>query len=1039
MPRKVENQGDAIVKKICLIAVFMLAVTVMSHAQLLSNGTFEACTDENGWTGMGWTSWGDFRNQSWAAHAGNRGGFVPGWDTGLGYGGIYQDVASTTTGAYTLSIWVLMETNFNPTKFDIKLEYYASDHGTVVQTETVVSNVTAPRDGFWHQYFVTGVATSPSMAFIRPVIGVDWAAALDGSSTACLFDDIQIYQGSYTGVPLFGITGFEDGQADSWRGSEWAAVNETHWSPKTWGNRTGLRGVAMEGWSWTTNQWLVETNESVVTTNEYVYINAPTGIVNQFSRPVTMVGTGTYAFSCWMSRESDFAMSNAQLRIEFFDITRTNKVRADAVTNFLVPNDNWWREYYVVGECTDTNVFEIRPVVQVTWDRITNEGNRGARIDDVRFRRGTHAGSSVVTDWAYHGGGDANAISETVPGTNVGAFLQINYNTHTNTFYVLSSLQPLARYASEGDSAGVGLRTSWQRPDDSEWMNTDVPMTYIGNVEIPSAQQFHGLPASGTVTAMLWQLAIPQPTNALGAYYPTNSIRVYYAPYLKSTNGDVATDHKYLVLMNGDFTNNVEQSLALKYADKDYYYDNFKPATVGVFTNGGFEEPTPVVANLDGTAWYNWGDVGREPWANRSGAAGVAFRSWNAGTFGLYQDVATTGGTFQFAGWVRMETGAIPSRLEMKMQWFDTNGSLVQENVENALTFFKKEDGDWSRIGVVGSCGAANLDYVRLLIDGDFGSIVGGNAATRLDDLEFGPVVTNLQNAGFEVGNWRDIRGWYGAPQWLVHIENWANHSGTNGAAFHGWEIAAASYEGQLRQPVAASTTGSYVYSVWIKRETGFVNLTNAEMRLEWYGGDYPNKVQADTVLPLTLPLDSAWYQYSVTGTCNDADLRFIQPVVFAQWNMNPGGDRTIHIDDATLSYTNLLGGGETYTDGIPNSWLILHGLGTTNGVGAGDDDSDGNPNSDEHAADTDPMNPASSYSNAVESTSGRAVMIILAGPPTTNTRRYEVYWKTNLMEAGNWTPYGLNVPGNADGSAVSLTVTNDPAKRFYRSGVKLP
>ena len=67
-------------KKISLIALFLLAVTTMSQAQVLSNGTFEACTDEYNWTGTGWSTWGDFRNQSWASHTGNRGAFIPGWD-----------------------------------------------------------------------------------------------------------------------------------------------------------------------------------------------------------------------------------------------------------------------------------------------------------------------------------------------------------------------------------------------------------------------------------------------------------------------------------------------------------------------------------------------------------------------------------------------------------------------------------------------------------------------------------------------------------------------------------------------------------------------------------------------------------------------------------------------------------------------------------------------------------------------------------------------------------------------------------------------
>jgi hypothetical protein len=64
--------------------------------------------------------------------------------------------------------------------------------------------------------------------------------------------------------------------------------------------------------------------------------------------------------------------------------------------------------------------------------------------------------------------------------------------------------------------------------------------------------------------------------------------------------------------------------------------------------------------------------------------------------------------------------------------------------------------------------------------------------------------------------------------------------------------------------------------------------------------------------------------------------------------------------------------------------------------------------------------------------------MTVQAGPPTTNSRLYDVWYCTNLLD-GSWSPLNLNVSGANDGSAVMLTVTNDVDLRHYRTGVKLP
>jgi hypothetical protein len=381
---------------------------------------------------------------------------------------------------------------------------------------------------------------------------------------------------------------------------------------------------------------------------------------------------------------------------------------------------------------------------------------------------------------------------------------------------------------------------------------------------------------------------------------------------------------------------------------------------------------------------------------------------------------------------MKVQTGSVPTLLKIDMQWYDRSGSLVQENSQDLLASLYKEN-DWSRIGVVGSCTASNLDYVRLLLVGEFSTSFGGENSTEFDDMEFVNVATNLQNVGFETGLYRDIRDWYGMPQYIVHTQPWAWHSGTNGVVFNGEKTNDVRYEAKLVQPFAAST-GTYVYSAWIKRDIGFINLTNTELRLEWYNGSYPGKVQADTVAQILPPNDGQWHQYIMTGTCANTALRFVQPAVFAQWDVNPvHPNLSFMIDDVVL----VLSAGETYTDGIPDSWWDAYGITGGDRTAAGDYDDDGYLNIEEYAGDTDPTVDGSYFSNVTNAPGSKTVMILIVNPSSTG-RVYDAYWKTNLMDYSSaWQNYGLSVTGS--GGSIELTVTNKLGKQFFRTGAKLP
>ncbi len=1134
-----------------IILALLLCVCV-AQANLAGDPSLE--------TGGSWTFFGNANRETWSAHSGGWGGALYGWDAGAN-GGFWQNIAIGDIGTYTFSLFVLQEKDFDPTTFEMKLEGYGPDGTTKTETDIIADYLATPQDGLWHHMHVTGVLTNPLTAYVRPTLYAAWTGAGSGSK-AVFFDDAEVIEGSYTGLPSIVNAGFEVGQHEAWRGSGWGASPEANWGRVGWAARSGTQGVHLAGWE-----------------------PAETVTVNRVSQPLTMLSTGTYSFSMWMSREENFKMDAGALRIEFLDETGSTKLQDDAVTNFITPNDNTWREYYVVGTLTNPLVHQVRPVIEMSWERITNDVvGRAARIDDVRFWKAAHDGVSVRTNWAYHSGIGQNAMLEKVPGAGEqGPFLQVNYTTRSNTYFVITDVGSLAKY--DGEEASVWMRTSWQRPDTAEWVETNVLMTHAGTAEIEDADPFHGLPVSGTKTVDVWKYEASHPRTAGGVLYSTNVVRVYYAPYILSSNSLFETGRQYLLLKDGAGTNNLDQTYGPVPYDRDYYVDVYKPPTWGVFTNGGFENPVGVStfddsgwfgltgnmersdwgqrsgdrallfygwnwnssslafqdvattggvlsfssgvkveggltnmsqlslrmewfttndvlvqvderslldiprtfewygdavvgsclepglgyvrlsilgqfgpsdidgravqfddaqfqpvssalqngdfeAALEGSGWISSGFPGRDLWAAHSGTYGAYFPTWDPGHAALFQDVVTTGGTYEFSLYMQVQEGAQPTMLEIAMEWYDKDGVKVQENVQDILALNVPKSTVWNRFGVVGSCYAPDLSHVRFIVRSEYDDgTIEFNEAIIFDDISVVPVRTEMENGGFEIGNWTDIREWYGIPQYLVEIHEWAWHSGTNGVAFHGWETGLPGYEAMLMQPVVAQT-GTYVFSVWIKRETEFL-LTDAELRLEWYGGDYPNKVQADTVVAISPPAGGAWQHYAVTGTCTDVDVQFVVPVVHAEFSGNgPGADRAFMMDDAMLVYTNL---DSEYTDGLPNWWWELYFPGEPGEwVAADDPDDDEYTNEEEFAADTDPTSPASKFSGVGSMTSAGVGV-----DWSTNSRTYFIMFKTNLMDAGPWMPYGVERPGDAGGAGIVLSVTNDVPQRFYRVGAK--
>ncbi len=128
-------------------------------------------------------------------------------------------------------------------------------------------------------------------------------------------------------------------------------------------------------------------------------------------------------------------------------------------------------------------------------------------------------------------------------------------------------------------------------------------------------------------------------------------------------------------------------------------------------------------------------------------------------------------------------------------------------------------------------------------------------------------------------------------------------------------------------------------------------------------------------------------------------------------------------------------GGGDMNSDGIPDEWFAGFGLSPTNSATNNVPDHD-YTFMDAYIHDINPTNPPANFNEVQQMEPGSASTMDMSINPSSTGRLYDIYWRTDL-DATNWTGFGLNVPGT--GGEVTLTVTNEPAIRFYRTGVKLP
>jgi hypothetical protein len=353
-----------------LVSPVMSVVTIqdykISRSNRLHDAGFELPAGTNTLFGSGWFWSGQSGRENWASHSkGSMGGYFKGW---MGYSGIegrVEQLIPCEWGTYTYSIWLRRERGFNLDKLYLQMQWRDANGGALGTNEYLYLNE-FPDDEAWHQVYMTRTCNDRRARQVRVGLYSRWNSETADPS-ALMFDDTEFYPGLYTGVSVLANASFVEGMpGNSWRGSSWFATPEGVANGREpWANRDAGWGGTYYGWETTQTDFL--------------------SCIAQCLYPPP----DQYTFGIWMAREENFHLTSACMRLEYYDSTLTNKVQSDTVAPVIIPNDNTWRQYFVSGSCLDTNLYELRLVVEAGYrGNPTSTVGRALKMDQALFSIG---------------------------------------------------------------------------------------------------------------------------------------------------------------------------------------------------------------------------------------------------------------------------------------------------------------------------------------------------------------------------------------------------------------------------------------------------------------------------------------------------------------------------------------------------------------------------------------------------------------------------------------------------------------------------
>lgn len=402
-------------------------------------------------------------------------------------------------------------------------------------------------------------------------------------------------------------------------------------------------------------------------------------------------------------------------------------------------------------------------------------------------------------------------------------------------------------------------------------------------------------------------------------------------------------------------------------------------------------------------------------------------------------------------------------------------GLMVWSNSFNGATGLVSAVNPWLVANIPLGVGANTISVTGT----NSGSSVVTNAADAGSQAAYNDGWQNGDNGGSGFGPWRfantsgdgNQNGQFKAESSAVNIglPAWGLYANSGNTA-------------NARRPLPAAL--GVGQALRVRMDNGFLNngagtgvaLQNAASNTLWEfffnGGDQNYSISGGSTdigwtpggldIELTMSGPTSWISRITplggstrTNAGNFSALPDMSATLFRAWNYNagggsdfdffinglqvtsPGGGGTISTGD-TVVITRQAGITDTDGDGIPDSWEQTHFGSSTGATASADSDGDGAFNWEEYVADTVPTNTASVWTNRITQVVGLGETQLWVPAPTTNSRIYEAWYTTSLVE-GAWVPMGFNQPGPANGAAFYFVVTNTGEIRVYRTGVVLP
>ena len=687
----------------------------------------------------------------------------------------------------------------------------------------------------------------------------------------------------------------------------------------------------------------------------------------------------------------------------------------------------------------------------------------------VTLPLGSSARADVHWNGLYHNNTNLGAETEIVPAElspgETNRFLEIDYGANHVSFFFLTD-----HPAADGS---VSCRVRLYNTSEGEAFEA---AQWRANVVLTNTVPFHGTPVSGIYTVEVWQASWQPPNGFTGD--------VYYAPQVLENGG--SDIHSLVRDSSGGVGGEWGDNSAFWQTNAQYIGDgnpggvdySFQwTSSLPLDYDGFYFNSTNVslpqdeaVPGVPGATFFDYSYDADTPsyvytLAPRGGLASARTRFWFGGGPGeVIRDAewfanVEIGATNQFHGFPVSGTATIDvwrTSFHAPANWgtgaphvvyyateltipkngktwmaANHNNAVGAVNVTNdwptdpqLFTSYAPADGrDWNYTPTAAMARAQSLQrewsyHNNTALDAQL-ETVPDMGAIHFVDVDYAGTTTTfyamLDNPNIALVPGESVRAQVRVyspdrgVEWLPMAWT-ANVSLQSGAAFHG-------------APAAGSKTLDVWKAEWLHPTNALGAVTN----------------QFDVYYAFLLESLSGSGEYVTDGYYLTASVGAGAGWGTNNYPVNPqlyGPDYTSH--DYSYSH-QWRDEGDDDGDGMPNWWEAQYLGGKTNGLPDGNHDTDALTNLEEWVADTLPNDSGSVYRAVITNLVRNGNSVTIQADAQTSTRRvYDLMWKTNLMDT-TWTPVGLNLPGNYDGSAVDLTVSGDAGQIFYRSSVTVP